>query len=218
MRLNLTPLHKIRPKAMLPLLLSGAFFCVLTGDLNAKVFEDQGATFEVKEESLLHMIQRRLLALMKDGKWETLQAEIKEQAKKRVMRPVPVPGITKTLEERRFYFDPSITVEEDLKDHKGRLIHAKGTKVNPLDFVTWGEPLLLIDGDDATQVQWALDQKGKITCISGSPIELMETHQRRFYFDQGGTIVKKFGIAQVPARVTQDGKLLLIEELKGKRS
>ncbi len=208
-------LQRNRFKAPPSLFLTAALVFGGIEDSNAKVFEDQGPTFEVQEESLLEVIQRRLLAFLKEGKWEALQEEIKERARQKVMRPLPVQGVVKTQEERRFYFDPAITVEEDLKDHKGRLIHAKGTKVNPLDLLSWGEPLLLIDGDDEEQVRWALNQKGKITCVKGSPIELMEAHTRRFYFDQGGTIVKKFGITQVPARITQDGKLLLVEELKG---
>ena len=41
----------------------------------------------------------------------------------------------------------------------------------------------------------------------------MNRYSRMFYFDQGGKLVKKFGIEQVPARVSQDARVLKVEEL-----
>jgi conjugal transfer pilus assembly protein TraW len=40
----------------------------------------------------------------------------------------------------------------------------------------------------------------------------MKARQRRFYFDQGGTLVTHFGIRAVPAVVEQQGRLLRITE------
>jgi conjugal transfer pilus assembly protein TraU len=44
--------------------------------------------------------------------------------------------------------------------------------------------------------------------VRGAPLELMKARQRRFYFDQGGTLVKHFGIRAVPATVEQQGRAL----------
>jgi conjugal transfer pilus assembly protein TraW len=41
----------------------------------------------------------------------------------------------------------------------------------------------------------------------------MEDFDATCYFDQGGKLIKKFGITQVPARVSQDGNRLKVEEL-----
>jgi conjugal transfer pilus assembly protein TraW len=41
----------------------------------------------------------------------------------------------------------------------------------------------------------------------------MKARQRRFYFDQGGTLVKHFGIRAVPATVEQQGRILIVKEL-----
>ena len=186
----------------------------LSTSLEAKTFADIGHSFEISEESFLTMIQRRVQQASADGKLESMEEDIKKRIKERVLNPLPVEGIQKTQEERSYYFDPSITVENDIRDHNGTLIHAKGTKVNPLKTFSWGIPLLLIDGSDSEQVSWALAQSGKVVLVKGSPIELYRKTGHRFYFDQGGKIIEKFKIRQVPARISQDGLNLLIQEIK----
>lgn len=196
------------------LLLSLIFSTVL----EAKTFGDIGQSFEISEESFLIMIQRRVQQARAAGKLDALEEDIKKRVKERVLNPLPVKGLQKTQEERSYYFDPSITVENDIRDHKGTLIHAKGTTVNPLKTFSWGSPLLLIDGSDADQVSWALAysrvQLGKIVLVKGSPIKLYRQTGHRFYFDQGGKITEKFQINQVPACISQAGLKLLIEEIK----
>ena len=75
--------------------------------------------------------------------------------------------------------------------------------------------LLFVDGDDAAQLTWALRQSpgAKLILVNGAPLELMKARQRRFYFDQGGKLVARFGIGAVPARVRQHGRLLEISEI-----
>ena len=95
----------------------------------------------------------------------------------------------------------------------------KGEKHNPLDKVSFGKPLLFIDGDEKDQIEWALSQEGKIILVKGAPLELEKTYKHLFFFDQGGVLVEKFGLTETPARVSQQGKHLLIEAmplLKGK--
>ncbi len=187
---------------------------LISTSIEAKTFADIGHSFEISEESFLTMIQRRVQQATADGKLEAMEEDIKKRVKKRVLNPLPVEGFHKTQEERSYHFDPSITVENDIRDHKGVLIHAKGARVNPLKTFSWGMPLLLIDGSDQGQVSWALAQSGKVVLVKGSPIELYRQTGHRFYFDQGGKIIEKFQIRQVPARISQDGLKLLIQEIK----
>jgi len=53
----------------------------------------------------------------------------------------------------------------------------------------------------------------KLILVKGAPLDLMRARQRRFYFDQGGTLVKRFGIRAVPAIVEQQGRILLVREV-----
>jgi len=47
----------------------------------------------------------------------------------------------------------------------------------------------------------------------GSYMKLMEEWQAQVWFDQDASIVRKLGIQAVPARMSQVGKTLLVEEL-----
>jgi len=175
-----------------------------------------GTTFEIIEEDLLEVIENKLKKLNEDGSLQNHQEKIALETQEKIKRPKPVAGINHTTKPRSFTYDPSITVPYDLKDHQGKVFHAKGTKVNPLDYKSLSKPLLFIDGDDQSQVDWAIGQEphALIILTNGSPFELMEKLDRPIYFDQEGVLTKKLGILQVPAKVTMQEKHLLIEELK----
>ena len=179
----------------------------------------RGATFAIKERSLLEVIYARLSRAENDGKIAQLQDNFAQKAKQKVSKPTPVLGIINTQEAREFFFEPSYFQSQDVKDHLGRIIIAAGTYINPLTHLSWGAAMLFIDGDDQNQVQWALkhlnDEGGaKIVLVKGAPLELNEQHDRWFYFDQAGVLTRKLGIKQVPSIVTQYGQLLKIQEVK----
>lgn len=182
-----------------------------------------GETFPIEEKNLLEAIKTKLQALAASGKLEEHQRIIVKKAKEQLNRP-PVPmnwKIHKTTEPRSFDWDPTITVPYDLKDHEGRVFHRKGTKVNPLDTHSFRCPFLFVDGDDPEQVAWAIKQhqlaevshKPKIILVQGAPLKLSEKLNLPIYFDQSGVLVKKFGIGQVPARVAQKEKVLIVDEV-----
>jgi len=179
-----------------------------------------GEVFPVVERSLLEVIKAKLQDLSDSGKLLDHQNAIVQKTKERLNRLEPVGNVHKTITPRSFAYDPSITVTEDLKDHEGNVFHRKGTKVNPLETRSLSAPLLFVDGDDETQVAWAIQQfkqtkvdaKPKVILVKGAPFELSEKLGFPVYFDQSGVLIKKFGIAQVPARVSQKDKILWVEE------
>ena len=56
-------------------------------------------------------------------------------------------------------------------------------------------------------------ERVKIILVNGAPLKLSNQYKRRFYFDQHGLLIKKFGIKQIPARVSQKNHSLQIEEI-----
>lgn len=188
-----------------------AFFTAQS--LSAKNLGTYGEVFEIKEENLLGFIQKRLRALKGEGKMEALQKELQKKAVAKINRPTPVDGLIKTQTYSCRVYDSTFVVSQDIKDHKGTFIAKRGDIYNPLDKVSFGKPLIFIDGDDKDQVQWAINQKGKIILINGAPLELEKLHKIPFYFDQGSVLVEKFDLTEVPARVNQQGKHLLIESI-----
>jgi conjugal transfer pilus assembly protein TraW len=168
-------------------------------------------TYPIHEQSILEVIQHKLTILHSKGELEQHQRMIQNKVISSIERPKINEGISKALRYSSKYFDPSITVNEDIKDHRGTLIVPKGTIYNPLKDTFFGDPLLFIDGDDKNQVSWACAQKGKIVLIKGAPLILTRQLKKQFYFDQNGFLVKKLGITEVPSKVSQHGEKLFIE-------
>ncbi|MBF8246973.1 MAG: conjugal transfer protein [Rickettsia sp.] len=141
-----------------------------------------------------------------------LQSEFKDRAKKSANRPKKVEGLEKATEHRIWYVDPTYLQPTDIKDNEGKVIVKAGTSVNPLENFSWEENWIVIDGDDEVQVSWALEQKGDIVLTNGAPLELANTHNRYFYFDQNGEISKKLRLRFLPTIVSQEDFFIKIEE------
>lgn len=172
-----------------------------------------GPTFEIQEKNLLKVIEERLKDLEVAGKLESHHKTLQERVRHSIVRPQPVAGFQKATSYTTRNHDPSFVLDKDIKDHEGNLIAKKGSIYNPLDNHSFGKPLVFIDGDDLTQVTWALAQKGKIVLIQGTPLRLAKSYGKIFFFDQGGVLSKKFGLTHVPAKISQFRKALKVEEI-----
>ena len=200
-------------KLILPAALLAVLLC--PAEVLAHDYGQRGTVFPVIERDLLEQIHSRLMQMERSGESARLNEDLKRRTIARVNRPDPVAGIVLASEARRWQFDPTITLAADIRGAKGELIHAAGTRVNPLDSVGLRADLLFLDGDDPDQLAWALkqDANAKLILVKGAPLELMKARQRRFYFDQGGKLTERFGIRSVPARVRQQARLLEVSEI-----
>lgn len=228
----------MKPIAFLLLFLNTEYWTLSTAE--AKDFGVHGHTFVIQEPDLLQEMERKLKQLQADGKLADINKTFLKSAENTLTHPKPVTGITKAMEPREFFYDPSILVPYDLKDHEGRVFHKAGTRINPLEFHSLPAPLIFIDGEDKAQVSWTKNtyikenQRPKIILTSGSPFELMKQWQAELdqsyssqdnsgrnnfveaqlvYFDQGGILTSKLGIRHVPAVVVQAGLKLKISEI-----
>ncbi len=187
---------------------------VLSLNAQARDLGTVGHTFKIIEEDLLESIQAKLKSLEEDGSLASHQASVQEKMLASLQRPEAVEGLIKTKNPRSFTYDPSIRVPFDLKDHTNTVFVKAGTIVNPLETHRFSTKWIFIDGDDKSQVQWALKQAPcKMILVKGAPFDLSEYYSKAFYFDQGGKLVQKFGIRQVPAQIVQKDKRLSIEEI-----
>jgi len=188
----------------------------IAAHLQAADHGQMGETFPIIETDLLTTIEAKLRALEASGGIAALQRQMQNQAVTSVRRPRPVAGLSAATVRREWLFDPSVVAQDDIHDTKGNLIAARGTRVNPLGLVQLRQDLVFVDGNNAAEVEWALrswsDLKAKIIFVSGSPFDAMKPWQRRFYFDQGGTLTGKFGIRHTPAVVSAAGANLKISE------
>lgn len=177
-----------------------------------------GELFPIQEKSLLQVIQDKLQTLNEEGILQDHQKEIQEKVQRKLQNPPSVQGVKSTVKPRSFSYDPSFVVTNDLKDHRGQIFCARGKKINPLQYRSLTKPLLFIDGLDSKQIEWVRQQRQsfanvKVILIQGSPFKLSQKLLIPVYFDQQGLLTRKLGIRQVPARVTQKGDKLWIEEV-----
>lgn len=178
-----------------------------------------GPVYTIAEPDLLKTILAKLHEKERSGELAKLQQEAKQRSLRAIENPKPLPGLTKTVKARTFYYDPSITVTRNITDATGKLLVPAGTRVNPLDYVSLSNWLFFFDARDKAQIRQAedliRDRGGRVKPIltAGSYMVLMRQWKRQVYFDQQGALIKKFGIEHVPAIVSQDGKRLRIDEI-----
>jgi len=174
--------------------------------LSAKDFGIMGETFPIQEISLLSFLRERT-----SGFHKRLDVSLIEEAKS----PKRNPLIATTTTSRTFLIDPSFVVSKDIGDGQGHVLAKAGTVVNPLDKIKLSSGLLFFDGNKQAHLEWARKQEGcfKWILIDGKPIDLEELERHPVYFDQAGIYATRFQIKNAPARVTQNGRFLLVEEL-----
>ncbi len=175
----------------------------------------RGAVWPVTEPDLLIRIEARLGEMEASGEMARLRREAVERARQRIEAPGRVEGIKTARVRRTRFFDPSITLERDIRAADGTLIAARGARVNPLDAQPLTRDLLFIDGVRPVEVAWALrhGRPARIVLVSGRPLDLMRSHGRPFFFDQGGRLSKRFGLRATPSVVAAEGAVLRITEV-----
>ena len=206
----------MRPAAMLlAATLAGLPAAGIPSAAVAKDLGVRGATWTIAEPDLLEAIEARLLEMQRSGALERFESEARERARRTLEEPPPVPDIAPATRERSRLFDPAIVVERDIRTPDGTLIAAAGTRISPLERVQLTRDLLFVDGRRNAEIAWALahDRPVKIVLLAGRPLELMRKHSRPFFFDQGGRLAARLGIAATPSLVEQAGTRLRITEI-----
>ena len=177
-----------------------------------------GNTWEIAEPDMLDALMAKLKSMEKAGKLKQLEQEARRRALASIESPKPVPGITKARQSRTWTFDPSVRVQETVRDHLGNVIAPAGMVVNPLAYTSLTKPLLFLDARDKRQVSYASafvarEPRAKVILVGGSWLDLTRKWKRQVFYDQAGFITGRLGIRHVPAVVRQQGKVLAIEEL-----
>lgn len=179
-----------------------------------------GPIYTIKEPNALHEIQAKLKAKEASGELAKLQQEMVDKTKKTVAEPKPVAGLLRTQVARSWYLDPTYRLTNDIKDAFGNVLFKNGTTVNPLDFLGLRQNWLFFDATDTTQITRAkqllkhYDGKLKLILVQGKPFELSKEWQLPVFFDQGGTLIRRFGIKAVPAILSQENKRLRVDEIQ----
>lgn len=175
-----------------------------------------GRSWPVAERDMAEELIARLRAKESRGELAKLHDGMRERAKDYARAPRSL-GLPRAVKSRSFLFDPSITVPYDLQDAEGRVFQKAGTRVNPLEHMTLTKRIAFVDAADPVQLDWLRKQLAapgavKLVLTGGSPETISKQLHRPAWFDQDGSLVNTFGIRAVPAVVSQDGRVLRVQE------
>lgn len=190
------------------------FFCS-----SASFAEDLGQignVYPIVERNLIDVFKSRAQARIDDGTWNKLMDKQRDALKKYVEHPIGL-KLPRAEKYGLTYYDPTMVLGQDIVDASGKLLYAKGTKVNPLDYRQYSRTLCFIDGEDDAQVQWVkkhcLDPvQAKIILVDGPILDISRTLNVPLYFDQYGILIRHFGVKAVPSVIRQSGRAFAIEE------
>lgn len=196
----------------------GVLMC--SHSISAKDLGVMGATYPIAETDFVTMAQKKIQEEMNTDKESGWQDQQKASIMATADRPLAVPGLRPTIQNRHWFLDPSFVVPIDVRSANGSILMKAGSRFNPLEKINLKNALIFFDGDDPEQVAWAQKKnealKGRdvLILVNGSlrAASLQLPHQR-VYFDQGGRITQKLQITQVPAIVQQVGDQLEISEV-----
>ena len=207
-------MKRLSPRRFFAAVLACAL-ALAAGTAAAKDLGVRGAVWPVEEPDLLTEIEERLESMETSGELARMRSEALTRGRERMEAPPRVVGIGPARFLRIRRFDPSATIERDIFTHDGKLIAARGTRINPLEKHPLTRELLFIDATRPVEVEWAIarEKPSVIVLLAGRPLELMRAHGRAFFFDQGGRLARRFGLLATPSVVSAKGDFLRITEV-----
>lgn len=160
-----------------------------------EILEPLGPLHDISEPDILEAFKSRVGAMKVSGKYDRRFNQNKDRIARELEHPTPVAGLKKATEIR--VWELSASVPETLPE--SLLRQAQSVPMPHLS-----RSLLFIDGKDAKSIGAAqkLYQSQKdmrVVLVNGTPAEVSEKLNRRVFFDQGGALVRVFGIKAVPA-------------------
>lgn len=106
-----------------------------------------GPTIDISERDLVDVMQERAHRLDFDA--------LKKAAKDRFWANQQYFELGRVVENRMREIDPTVIVSQDILDSTGKVITARGTRINPLDVRPFNQRLVVFDGRDEAQVRLA---------------------------------------------------------------
>ena len=121
--------------------------------------------------------------------------------------------------DRTFFVDMTYTLDHDIANENGELMYPRGLTWNPLDYVSLPGGLVVINSEDTKQVEWFeqspynKNRQIKLLISAGFAAPLIKQLDRPvFYLTK--TIADRLQLAAAPCVITQNGKKLMVREIK----
>jgi conjugal transfer pilus assembly protein TraW len=183
------------------------------GDLGAI-----GPTVTVTEPNLIEVMKQRLASL-------DLTAS-QRRAAERYWGKLQYLELPQATEPRSRRFDPSVLVTADIKDARGNVVAAAGSRINPLDLMPFHERLLVFDASRPEQVALARElaarhRDRRLVLIASrldraagwDGFKRLQDGFRAPVYLLNEPIRARFHIERVPALIDAEGKDIVVREI-----
>ena len=160
-----------------------------------EILKPLGPLHDIAEPDILEAFKSRVGAMKASGDYDRRFNQNKERIAKELEHPTPVTRLKKATELR--VWELSASVPETLPDSLLR-------QAQSIPMPNLSRSLLFVDGTDVQSLKVAQklfeSQKDlRVVLVNGAPADVSEKLHRRVFFDQGGALVRVFGIEAVPA-------------------
>ena len=217
--------------ASVPTMIESATGKVIRGTVLAETFRERaedaseidlgmvGPVSDIVEPDLTLLIRERLAEIDIERRARDSVASYWQRA--------PFIDVPKAKKPRVRRLDPTVITENNLRDHEGRLLAPSGTRINPLAALPFTSRLLIFDGTDSAERQWAKEhiRRDRKTILITTRIdrdvgwpawkELHQTLGLPVYLLQA-RIAERFALEVTPTMIEADpdgGALLITEDV-----
>jgi len=172
-----------------------------------------GRTYPITEKDAIQELKDRAEAI----DWRQVFSPEKTEKAIKDYKP-EILSLPTVLENRKRLVDISYSLEMDIPDGKGGILYPMGYVFNPLAYVNFSKTLVVINGDDARQVDWftASSHAGKIETLllitDGSYYDLAQKFKRPVFYATS-RIIERLQLQAVPSVARQNGKYLEVDEI-----
>lgn len=147
--------------------------------------------------------------------WERKKKEYQEKIS--AYQPIGLHQLPRAKQDRSFLVDMGFTLEDDVKDEEGRVVYAKGSTFNPLEYMNLSIGLVVIDGSDAAQVKWfrqsPYNENYRVKLLlSGGYAQELVTALNRAVFYLSRDVAERLQLTAVPCVAVQQGKQMQVTE------
>lgn len=204
------------------LILGAAAIAVGCSVVQAEELGQIGPVYPIGEESALDTIMARLKEKERTGELKRIQQEAIRRSVADAKNPKPVDGLTTVQERSQRVIDPSVTYNRAITTDEGQIVVPAGAKINPLLITSLSKRLVFFDGRDKAQAEAVRKMvakggtKVKPILVAGSWFDTSKAWKTQVYYDQQGKLSRRFGIRAVPSVISQQGAMLLVEEVPAK--
>jgi conjugal transfer pilus assembly protein TraW len=181
-----------------------------------------GPTYLIGEESALDTVLKRLKEKERKGELKRIQQEAIKRSINSIKNMRPVDGIVTAQDRSQRLIDPTVVYTHAIKTDEGKIVVPAGAKINPLLITGLSKRLVFFDGRDKGQTEAVRKlvaryaTKVKPILIAGSWYDTSKAWKTQVYYDQHGKLSQRFGVKAVPTVISQQGGMLLLEEIPAK--